>query len=124
MPEIIRQTLAKFGGHALVTSAKPRQSFPGRAAVRFICHGLLEEGQEILTGAATDRLVRRTQLLDRLLVRRYLVRVLAESRQIIEGVNNKIKVIKRKAYGFHDPEYFALKVKQALPGTKVTTETG
>ena len=42
----------------------------------------------------------------------------------LEGVNNKIKVIKRKAYGFHDPEYFALKVKQALPGTKVTTETG
>ena len=34
----------------------------------------------------------------------------------IEGVNNKIKVIKRGAYGFHDLEYFALKVKQALPG--------
>lgn len=34
----------------------------------------------------------------------------------IEGVNNKIKVIKRVAYGFHDPEYFALKVKQAFPG--------
>ena len=42
----------------------------------------------------------------------------------LEGVNNKIKVIKRKAYGFHDPEYFALKVKQALPGGKSTTETG
>jgi len=34
----------------------------------------------------------------------------------LEGVNNKIKVIKRIAYGFHDAEYFALKVKQALPG--------
>jgi len=34
----------------------------------------------------------------------------------IEGVNNKIKVIKRVAYGFHDPRYFALKVKQACPG--------
>ena len=42
----------------------------------------------------------------------------------LEGVNNKIKVIKRKAYGFHDPEYFAMKVKQALPGPKTTTETG
>lgn len=41
----------------------------------------------------------------------------------LEGVNNKIKVIKRKAYGFHDPRYFALKVKQALPG-KTTTKTG
>lgn len=42
----------------------------------------------------------------------------------LEGVNNKIKVIKRKAYGFHDPDYFALKVKQALPGFDVTTKTG
>jgi len=42
----------------------------------------------------------------------------------LEGVNNKIKVIKRKAYGFHDPEYFALKVKQASPGRKSATETG
>jgi transposase len=32
----------------------------------------------------------------------------------LEGTNNKIKVIKRKAYGFHDSEYFALKVKQAF----------
>ena len=34
----------------------------------------------------------------------------------LEGINNKIKVIKRKAYGFHDPRYFALKVKQAFNG--------
>ncbi len=34
----------------------------------------------------------------------------------LEGVNNKIKVIKRTAYGFHDLDYFALKVKQAFPG--------
>ena len=32
----------------------------------------------------------------------------------LEGMNNKIKVIKRKAYGFHDIEYFVLKVKQAF----------
>jgi transposase len=32
----------------------------------------------------------------------------------LEGVNNKIKVIKRKAYGFHDDRYFALKVIQAF----------
>jgi transposase len=41
----------------------------------------------------------------------------------LEGVNNKIKVIKRQAYGFHDPHYFSLKVKQAFPG-KLTTKTG
>ncbi len=34
----------------------------------------------------------------------------------LEGVNNKIKVIKRRAYGFHDPVYFGLKIKQAFPG--------
>ena len=33
---------------------------------------------------------------------------------MLEGINNKIKVIKRKAYGFHDCHYFALKVKQAF----------
>lgn len=38
----------------------------------------------------------------------------------LEGVNNRIKVIKRKAYGFHDPVYFTLKVKQAFPGNFCT----
>jgi len=33
---------------------------------------------------------------------------------IIEGVNNKIKVIKRKSYGFHDAIYFSLKIIQAF----------
>jgi len=32
----------------------------------------------------------------------------------LEGINNKIKVIKRNAYGYHDERYFALKVKQAF----------
>jgi transposase len=38
----------------------------------------------------------------------------------LEGVNNKIKLIKRRAYGYHDTEYFALKIKQAFPGKKST----
>lgn len=38
----------------------------------------------------------------------------------LEGVNNKIKLIKRKGYGYHDPEHFALKVKQAFPGKQST----
>ena len=46
----------------------------------------------------------------------------------LEGVNNKIKVIKRKAYGFHDPIYFGLKIKQAFPGDdkerKTTNSSG
>ncbi len=36
----------------------------------------------------------------------------------LEGMNNKIKVIKRIAYGFHDLEYFYLKIKGAFPGIK------
>ncbi|MCX5841091.1 MAG: ISL3 family transposase [Deltaproteobacteria bacterium] len=32
----------------------------------------------------------------------------------LEGVNNKIKVIKRRAYGFHDTEYFGLIIKNAF----------
>jgi len=32
----------------------------------------------------------------------------------LEGVNNKIKVIKRKAYGFRDTRYFTLKIYQAF----------
>lgn len=35
---------------------------------------------------------------------------------IIEGINNKIKVIKRRAYGYRDDEYFFLKLKAAFPG--------
>jgi len=34
----------------------------------------------------------------------------------LEGANNKIKVIKRKAYGFHDQNYFTLKIYQAFSG--------
>jgi len=32
----------------------------------------------------------------------------------LEGVNNKIKVIKRRSYGFHDLSYFILKIKQGF----------
>lgn len=35
---------------------------------------------------------------------------------VLEGVNNKIKQIKRRAYGFRDDNYFFLKVKAAFPG--------
>jgi transposase len=34
----------------------------------------------------------------------------------LEGINNKIKVIKRLAYGFRDDAYFILKIKGAFPG--------
>jgi transposase len=35
---------------------------------------------------------------------------------VLEGMNNRIKVIKRMAYGFRDTSYFFLKIKAAFPG--------
>lgn len=35
---------------------------------------------------------------------------------LIEGINNKIKVIKRMAYDFRDDAYFFLKIRAAFPG--------
>lgn len=35
---------------------------------------------------------------------------------IVEGINNTIKVIKRRAYGYRDQDYFFLKIRSAFPG--------
>jgi transposase len=37
---------------------------------------------------------------------------------LIEGINNKIKLIKRMAYGFRDEEYFFLRIRAAFPGNR------
>ena len=37
---------------------------------------------------------------------------------LIEGINNRIKVIKRIAYGFRDDAYFFLKIRAAFPGIR------
>jgi transposase len=34
----------------------------------------------------------------------------------LEGINNRIKVMKRMAYGYRDSDYFFLKIKAAFPG--------
>ena len=34
---------------------------------------------------------------------------------ILEGCNNKIKVLKRMAYGYRDDAYFFLKIRAAFP---------
>ena len=54
-------------------------------------------------------------------LRGYLPRLLAYCRyplhtSVLEGINNKNKVIKRIAYGFRDEQYFFLKIRAALPG--------
>lgn len=35
---------------------------------------------------------------------------------LVEGINNRIKVIKRTAYGYRDDAYFFLKIRAAFPG--------
>ncbi|MFL6697950.1 MAG: ISL3 family transposase [Vitreoscilla sp.] len=37
---------------------------------------------------------------------------------LVEGINNKIKVIKRMAYGYRDDTYFFLKIRAAFPGNR------
>ncbi len=34
---------------------------------------------------------------------------------VLEGINNRIKVIKRMAYGYRDDAYFFLKIRAAFP---------
>ncbi len=51
----------------------------------------------------------------------YLPGILAHCRwhlhtSVLEGVNNKIKVLKRMAYGYRDDAYFFLKIRAAFPG--------
>lgn len=53
----------------------------------------------------------------------YLAGIIAHCRwplhtSLLEGINNKIKVIKRMAYGFRDDDYFFLKVRAAFPGIR------
>lgn len=51
----------------------------------------------------------------------YLPGIIAHCRfrlhtSLLEGINNTIKVIKRRAYGFRDDAYFFLKIRAAFPG--------
>jgi len=39
----------------------------------------------------------------------------ADGQSLLEGVHNRIKVIKRMAYGFRDDAHF-FKIRQAFPG--------
>jgi len=54
-------------------------------------------------------------------LKEYLPGILSHCRwplhtSLLEGINNKIKVIKRMAYGYRDEEYFFLKIRAAFPG--------
>ena len=34
----------------------------------------------------------------------------------LKGINNRIKLLKRMAYGYHNTDYFFLKNRAAFPG--------
>lgn len=56
-------------------------------------------------------------------LRKFLAGIIAHSQyaihtSVIEGINNKIKVIKRRGYGYRDDEYFFLKLRAAFPGNR------
>ena len=42
---------------------------------------------------------------------------------LVEGINNKIKVIKRMAYGYRDDANFFLKIRAAFPADRRRTKT-
>jgi transposase len=51
----------------------------------------------------------------------YAAGIIAHSRwplhtSLLEGINNRIKTIKRQAYGYRDDEYFFLRIRAAFPG--------
>lgn len=54
-------------------------------------------------------------------LRRYICGILAIAHfamhtSLLEGMNNRIKVIKRMAYSFRDSDYFFMRIKAAFPG--------
>lgn len=55
-------------------------------------------------------------------LKRHLDGILAHCRHklntsVVEGMNNKAKVIKRVAYGYHDIDYYFLKLRGMIDGT-------
>jgi transposase len=87
-----------------------RYRYPG-AALRFF-----REWTERALESGIPPLIRFARKLQR-----HLHGIIAHSRwplhtSLLEGMSNKIKVIKRMAYGFRDHEYFFLKIRAAFPG--------
>jgi transposase len=72
---------------------------------QFLCHWIfaaIDSGMELLAKTACSLLHRAEGLLS------YFDHGIDNGQA--EGINNKIKVLKRQAYGFHDLEYFKLRL--------------
>ncbi len=71
---------------------------------------MIEEWCMIVKGTANEHLVRVMKM-----VRKHMENILGYydfsiSTGPLEGLNNKIKVMKRQAYGFRDMEFFKLRI--------------
>lgn len=74
------------------------------------------EWYDMAISSGIDALVRFTRRLEP-----YLEGIISSARhrlntRVLEGMNNRIKVIKRMAYGYRDTAYFFLKIRAAFPG--------
>ena len=84
----------------------------GEAAAR----GAWQEWAGMALGSGIDALVHFTRKLEP-----YLEGIVSSAQHrlntsVLEGMNNRIKVIKRMAYGYRDTAYFFLKIRAAFPG--------
>lgn len=75
-----------------------------------------QEWADMALSSGIDALMRFTRKLEP-----YLDGIVSSARHrlntsVLEGMNNRIKVIKRMAYGYRDTEYFFLKIRAAFPG--------
>ena len=74
------------------------------------------EWYDMAISSGIDALARFTRRLEP-----YLEGIISSARHrlntsVLEGMNNRIKVIKRMAYGYRDTAYFFLKIRAAFPG--------
>jgi len=75
-----------------------------------------QEWADMALGSGIDALVHFARKLEP-----YLEGIVSSARHrlntsVLEGMNNRIKVIKRMAYGYRDTAYFFLKIRAAFPG--------
>lgn len=78
--------------------------------------GAWQEWAGMALGSGIDALVRFTRKLEP-----YLEGIVSSAQHrlntsVLEGMNNRIKVIKRMAYGYRDTAYFFSKIRAAFPG--------
>ncbi|MGM0638980.1 MAG: transposase, partial [Pseudomonadota bacterium] len=78
--------------------------------------GAWQEWAGMALGSGIDALVRFAKKLEP-----YMEGIVSSAQHrmntsVLEGMNNRIKVIKRMAYGCRDTAYFFLKIRAAFPG--------